>query len=88
MILMGAALVIQFTWILYVFGVFLIYTAIKMFLHKEDETEEEFNPESSRTFRFLRKFIPMTHKNEGSKFFVRNEGKLLATPRFDVLGLM
>jgi tellurite resistance protein TerC len=88
MILMGAALVIQFTWILYVFGVFLIYTAIKMFLHKEDETEEEFNPESSRTFRFLRKFIPMTHKNEGSQFFVRSEGKLLATPMFVVLVLI
>ena len=88
MILMGAALVSQFTWILYVFGVFLIYTAIKMFLHKEEDTEEEFNPETSRTFRFLKKFVPMTDKMEGTNFFVRKEGKLLATPMFVVLILI
>lgn len=88
MILMGAALVTQFTWILYVFGVFLIYTSVKMFLHKEEDSEEDFNPESSRTFLFLRKFIPMTHKNEGSHFFIRSEGKLLATPMFVVLVLI
>ena len=88
MIFMGAALVSQFTWILYVFGVFLIYTAIKMFLHKEEDTEEEFNPETSRTFRFLKKFVPMTDKMEGTNFFIRKEGKLLATPMFVVLVLI
>ncbi|NBU96620.1 MAG: TerC family protein [Spirochaetia bacterium] len=88
MILMGAALVSQFTWILYVFGVFLIYTAVKMFLHKEADTEEEFNPETSRTFRFLKKFIPMTDRVEGTSFFIRKEGKLLATPMFVVLILI
>ena len=88
MILMGAALVSQFTWILYVFGVFLIYTAIKMFLHKEEDTEEEFNPETSRTFRFLKKFVPMTDKMEGTNFFIRKDGKLLATPMFVVLILI
>jgi tellurite resistance protein TerC len=88
MILMGAALVSQFTWILYVFGVFLIYTAVKMFLHKEEDTEEEFNPETSRTFRFLKKFIPMTDKIEGTNFFIRKDGKLLATPMFVVLILI
>jgi tellurite resistance protein TerC len=88
MILMGAALVSQFTWILYVFGVFLIYTAVKMFLHKEEDTEEEFNPETSRTFRFLKKFVPMTDKIEGTNFFIRKDGKLLATPMFVVLILI
>lgn len=88
MILMGAALVSQFTWILYVFGVFLIYTAVKMFMHKEDDSEEEFNPESSRTFRFLRKLVPMTDKMEGSNFFIKKEGKLFATPMFVVLVLI
>ncbi len=88
MILMGAALVSQFTWILYVFGVFLIYTAVKMFMHKEDDSEEEFNPESSRTFRFLRKLVPMTDKMEGSHFFIKKEGKLFATPMFVVLVLI
>ena len=37
MILAGATLVAQFTWVLYVFGGFLLYTALKMFVHKEDE---------------------------------------------------
>jgi tellurite resistance protein TerC len=88
MILMGAALVSQFTWILYVFGVFLIYTAVKMFMHKEDDSEEEFNPETSRTFRFLRKLVPMTEKMEGSHFFIKKEGRLFATPMFVVLVLI
>ena len=88
MILMGAALVSQFTWILYVFGVFLIYTAIKMFLHKEDDSEEEFNPEKSKTFGILKKFIPMTENFNGSHFFTKIDGKLVATPMFVVLVLI
>lgn len=88
MILMGAALVTQFSWILYVFGIFLIYTAIKMFSHKEDDGEEDFNPDNSKTYQFLKKFIPMTDKFEGTSFFIRKEGKLLATPMFVVLVLI
>lgn len=88
MILMGAALVIQFSWILYIFGFFLIYTAVKMFLHEEDDDEDEFNPDKSKTYRFLKKFIPMTERSEGTSFFVRREGKLFATPMFVVLVLI
>ena len=88
MILSGAALISKFTWILYIFGVFLIYTAVKMFLHRDDEEEEDFNPESSGTFQFLKKWVPMTEKFDGTHFFTRENGKRVATPMFVVLVLI
>jgi tellurite resistance protein TerC len=85
MILSGAALVAKFSWILYVFGAFLIYTAIKIFLHRNDEEEEDFDPEKSRLFRFIKKVIPVTPKYHGNQFFVKESGKLFATPLLVVL---
>jgi tellurite resistance protein TerC len=87
MIVSGAALIAQFSWILYIFGIFLIYTAIKMFTHKEDD-EEEFNPENSKTYNFLKKIIPMTDKFDKDKFFIIENGKRYATPLFIVLILI
>ncbi|MCP5502342.1 MAG: TerC family protein [Leptospiraceae bacterium] len=85
MIFMGAALIKTFGMVLYIFGFFLIYTAIKMALHKE---EEEFHPENSKTIRFVSKLIPVSKSPHGGKFFLRENGKLYASTLFIVLVLV
>lgn len=80
-IIAGSALVAKFHWILYLFGAFLIFTALKLLIQKETEVHPEHNP----VIRFARKFFPVTQQYEGSKFFIRSKGKLLMTPLFLVL---
>jgi tellurite resistance protein TerC len=74
MILAGAELVESFHWVLYLFGVFLIYTGIKMF-----GEDEGFEPEESTIVRLTTKFIPITKDYDGEKFLVRVDGKLTGT---------
>ena len=80
-IVVGAALVAQFHWILYLFGVFLIVTAVRLALQEETEIHPDKNP----VVRFCRKFFPVTEQYEGSKFFVHKSGKRFITPLFLVL---
>jgi tellurite resistance protein TerC len=81
MIAAGAALVTRFDWIMQVFGVFLVYTGLHM-LWKHDKTVHyEKNP----IFRFATTHLRMTKEYSGGKFFLRNEGKLFATPLLLVL---
>ncbi|WP_146900277.1 TerC family protein [Adhaeribacter aerolatus] len=80
----GVALIEKFHWTIYLFGVFLIYTGYKMFTEKDKEMEPEKNP----VIRFFRKIIPVTNQLEGDKFFVKQAGKLHATPLFLVLILI
>jgi tellurite resistance protein TerC len=81
MILAGAELVERFSWVLYVFGAFLLYAGIHMlFVKKEKE-----RPEKSAIFRFASKHLRVTRDYEGEHFFVRSGGKLYATPLFLVL---
>jgi tellurite resistance protein TerC len=81
MILFGVTLINKVDWIIYVFGAFLLYTAYKMY--KSDDTD--FDPKNSAMYRFLRKLFPVTHKMEGSKFFIRRMGIRAATPLFVAL---
>lgn len=81
MIVFGVALINKFDWIVYVFGVFLIYTAYKML--RSDNTE--FNPKNSWVFRKTRKILPFTAFISGDKFFIRRMGKRIATPLFMAL---
>lgn len=81
MIGLGAALIHQFHWIIYVFGAFLIFTGIKMAFHQN----EEVHPENNVLVRLLRRVMPVTSDYEGNKFFVRKAGVLMATPLFLVL---
>ncbi|MGE5315995.1 MAG: TerC family protein [Acidobacteriota bacterium] len=67
MIGVGAALIAEFHWILYIFGVFLIITALKMFFIKEGETD----PNHNIVVRFARKFFPVTAKYHGEHFMVK-----------------
>ncbi len=81
MIFFGVTLINKFDWIIYVFGVFLLYTAYKML--RSDASE--FNPKNSFIFKKTRKFLPFTAFMQGDKFFIRRMGKRIATPLFMAL---
>lgn len=81
LIAVGATLLKEFHWIIYVFGAFLIFTGIRMALHKN----EELHPENNPLVKLLRRIMPVTQGYEGDKFFVRRAGTLMATPLLLVL---
>ena len=90
-IVAGAALLARFHWIIYIFGAFLLFTGIKMALHRNEEIHPEHNPVQ----KLVRRLVPVTNDYHGGHFFVRdarqtgkNTGKLLATPLFLVLVLV
>src|SRR5438270_5959281 len=77
----GVTLVQRFHWILYLFGVFLIYTGIQLMLERDKEKDPSGNP----VLKFARRFLPLSGSYEGGKFFIRSGGKLFFTPLFLVL---
>ncbi|MEM7381283.1 MAG: TerC family protein [Bacteroidota bacterium] len=81
MIVFGVALINKFDWIIYVFGLFLLYTAFKML--RSDE--ENFDPNKSFVFRKVKKIFPVTGAIQGNQFFVKRMGLLAATPLFVAL---
>jgi len=76
MIWIGAALIHQFSWIIYVFGGFLILTAIKMAVMSTDTID----PEKNVLIRLVRRLYPVTSQYDGQKFFTRVDGRRAATP--------
>ena len=76
MIGVGAALVQNFNWVLYVFGVFLVITGAKMFFSKQESVE----PEKNSVIRFARKLFPISPKMDGQKFLTRLNGRAMLTP--------
>ncbi|HWO58292.1 MAG TPA: TerC family protein [bacterium] len=83
-ILVGAALLNRFHWLLYVFGAFLVITAIKLLLQKDEGVHPEHNP----VLKWLRKAIPISRDYHGQKFFIRHTAGLMATPLLAVLVLI
>lgn len=86
MIGIGATLVEQFNWVLYIFAAFLVFTGVKMLFFSNKEYDVENNP----VYKFMRKHFRLTEKLEGDKFIVRKPdttGKLVTyiTPLFVVL---
>ena len=81
LILVGAALIKEFHWIMWIFGAFLIFTGIRMAFHKD----EELHPEDNPLVKLLKRFMPVTQDYRGASFFVREAGKLVATPLLLVL---
>ncbi|MBP9707829.1 MAG: TerC family protein [Oligoflexales bacterium] len=77
----GVALIQKFHWIIYIFGGFLIITAIKMVRQHGEEIEPDKNP----VVKLCRRFIPVTPNLVGGNFFIRENGKLIATPLFITL---
>ncbi|HJQ14550.1 MAG TPA: TerC family protein [Anaerolineales bacterium] len=81
LIFIGATLLEQFHWIIYVFGAFLVFTGIRMALSQDEHVEPDKNP----VVKFFRRFMPVTENFEKDQFFVRRAGKLMATPLFLIL---
>jgi tellurite resistance protein TerC len=77
MIGVGVALVERFHWVLYLFGMFLVYTGIKLVYHKE---EEHTNLENNALVRLCCRFLPVTRISEGARFLVKVDGRWMLTP--------
>ena len=82
----GVILVERFSWILYVFGAFLVYTGIKIFSVKQDE--QEFDPATNPVYKFLNRFLPIVQDDEDGKFIVRRNGKRFFTNMFVIVILL
>ena len=78
----GTALIVRFEWILGVFGLFLVYTGIKMFGHND---EEQVDPSKNIFVKLFKRFFPVTDQMHEDKFFIVENGKRLATPLFITL---
>jgi tellurite resistance protein TerC len=81
---LGTVLLTRFQWVIYIFGVMLIVTGIRMALKQDEEFEGERNP----MVRFARRFLPLSEEFRGKHFFVVRHGRRLATPLFLVLVLV
>lgn len=81
MILFGVALINEFEWIIYVFGIFLLYTAFKMLR----TGNSDFNPNDSFVFKQIKKIYPITTVINGHDFFIKKMGLTVATPLFVAL---
>ncbi len=81
-ITVGVALVQRFEWVLYIFGVFLIYTGYKMFIADADE---EKDPHESPVYKFLRKVLPLVNNDGDGKYSIRQNGKRYYTSLFVVV---
>lgn len=82
MIALGIALINRFDWVTYIFGALLLYTAVRMMLLRQ----ETVDPGDSLLVRCARRWLPFTDRYQGSHFFVRVDGRMVATPLF--LGLL
>ena len=80
----GVALIERFDWVLYLFGAFLLYSAWKLAAHRDAEIHPEENP----VLKLVRRVVPSTNDYHGQAMFIREKGKLLATPLFAVLVLI
>ena len=80
----GSVLIERFSWVLYVFAAFLLFTGYRMLRQRN----EHLDPESSRALRLFRRWVPMTDAYHGQRLLVRKGGVLLATPLLAVLVLV
>ncbi|MFM7036074.1 MAG: TerC family protein [Planctomycetia bacterium] len=79
-VLLGAELVERFKWVMWIFGGFLVYTGVKLAFSDDDH-----EPGDNALIRFFRRIIPVSSRSEGDRFFIRENGRLMATPLFLVL---
>lgn len=82
MILLGAALVERFEWILYLFGAFLLVTGVRLIFQDDDP---DVDPQRNPLVAIARRLLPITPEMQGDRFFVRDSGRFSATPLFLVL---
>ena len=84
-IFVGAYAIHRYHWILYIFGVFLIYSGIRIYFEDGDQTIE---PEKNPILRFCKKYLPLTTDDQGGHFMVKEAGKWMFTPLFLVIVLI
>ena len=84
-IFVGALLIHKFHWILYGFGVFLVYSGIRIYF---EDGDEKIEPEKNPVMRLCRRYLPITEDEHGGKFLVRVSGKFMFTPLFLVIVLI
>jgi len=84
-IFVGALLVAQFHWILYLFGAFLVYSGIKIYFNKQ---EDEMDPGANPVLKLCKRWLPISHQDGGGNFTIRENGKRLFTPLFLVVVLI
>jgi tellurite resistance protein TerC len=84
-IFVGTYLIEQFHEILYIFGVFLVYSGIRIYF---DDGDEKIEPEKNAILKFCKKYLPMTYSDHGGSFVVRESGKMMFTPLFLVIVLI
>ncbi len=77
----GVAIIERLHWVIYIFGAFLVYTGVRLFLHRDRKIHPEHNP----FLRLCRRFIPVTKDYHGDRFFLREAGQLFVTPLFLVV---
>ena len=82
MIFFGVVLINKFSWMTYLFGAFLLFTAFKMFFKNE---EEDFDPKESLVYKIIGKIIPITTHTEKEHFFTKIDNVNHATPLFVAL---
>lgn len=81
----GVVLVERFSWLLYIFGAFLLYTGVKIFTHRQ---EDEFDPATSPVYKFLNRFFPIIHEDISGKMTVVRDGKRFYTNMFVVVVML
>lgn len=84
-ITLGVELVNRFHWVLYIFGVFLVYTGFKMFTSNQ---EEEYDPRESGVFKFLKKILPITMEDGNGSYRIKEHGKVVYTSLFVVVVML
>jgi tellurite resistance protein TerC len=77
----GVTLLERFDWVFYIFGAFLVVTAIRMAFQRD----EKIDPEKNVVLRLFRRFVPVTSSYEEDRFFVKRAGRYIATPLFIVV---
>jgi len=77
----GVAILERFGWVIYVFGAFLLFTAVRLL----KPTHDDVHPEDNFILRMVNKVVPSTTEYDGQKLFTRQAGRRLATPLFAVL---
>ncbi len=82
MISFGVIIIKEFAWTTYLFGAFLIFTAVKMLFTNE---EDDFQPKDSFVYKTVGKFIPITNEMNEERFFIKIDKKNFATPLFVAL---
>jgi tellurite resistance protein TerC len=81
-IALGAAAIKEFSWVFYIFGAFLVVTAVRLAMHK---TDDESDYQDNAVLRFLKRRLPATDEYHGVKLFVLENGRRLMTPMLVVI---